>query len=240
MNVKVVESAEVTSNINPFNVLNQQNQNEEEAIEVGASNKMQQGGELINKVNLPKSQTNKKEVALEEADIEDGEITEKRWKKKSETNNVNKEEEGDDGSEINKQQLTIVDNDLELADYHIPLQIMEPKEDWHPLLLQGQHLKSGGEEDHNFLTVVCSKSQPVQMLHDMVSHQVSGEQQVAEFIENSAAEDKDEIDSLQLDNIVFKEAGLTPSTSSKLKGEGKDEILPTRPNLKRGTKSGSK
>ncbi|KAG5600400.1 hypothetical protein H5410_031770 [Solanum commersonii] len=156
MNVKIMESAQVTSNINPFNVLNQQNQNEEEAIEVGASNKMQQGGELINKVNLPKSQTNKKEVALEEADMEDGEIAENKVEEKevddvevvlnttiSETNGVNKEEERDDG--------------------------------------------------------------------------VSGEQQVAKFIENGATEDKDEIDSLQPDNIVFKEARLTPSTSSKLK-----------------------
>ncbi|KAH0665659.1 hypothetical protein KY285_026865 [Solanum tuberosum] len=74
----------------------------------------------------------------------------------------------------------------------------------------------------------------------MVSHQGSGEQQIAQFIENGATEDKDEIDSLQPDNRVFKETGLTPSTSSKLKGKGKGEILPTRSNPKRGTMSGSK
>ncbi|KAH0665658.1 hypothetical protein KY285_026864 [Solanum tuberosum] len=132
---------------------------------------MQQGWELINKVNLPKSQTNKKEVALEETDMEDGEITENKVEEEevddvevvlnttiSETNDVNKEEERDDDGEINKQQLTIVDSDLELADYHIPLQFMEPKEDWNPSLLQEQHLKNGGEEDHNILNVICPKS----------------------------------------------------------------------------------
>ncbi|KAH0732242.1 hypothetical protein KY289_003430 [Solanum tuberosum] len=151
---------------------------------------MQQGGELINKVNLPKSQTNKKKVALEEADMEDGEITENKVEEEevddvevvlnttiSETNDVNKEEEMDDGGATSKEWWRV------------------------------------GSQHSDCL---------------------------AQLIENGAREDKDEIDSLQPDNRVFKEAGLTPSTSSKLKGKGKGEILPTRSDPKRGTRSESK
>ncbi|KAK6803338.1 hypothetical protein RDI58_001122 [Solanum bulbocastanum] len=82
-------------------------------------------------------------------------------------------------------------NSLVHVSFPIPLQILEPSKERFPLHLQGSVVLTRKEEEHKIqdVKVVCFKSQPVQTLHEMVSHQgvVKGQETV-----NSDATEKSE------------------------------------------------
>ncbi|KAK6778022.1 hypothetical protein RDI58_024740 [Solanum bulbocastanum] len=119
---------------------------------------------------------------------------------------------------------------------------MDPQEEWYHVHLQGSLLQGEIEEDHNMkeLAVVCLKSQPVQTLHEIVSHQRQMELQNKELKQSSDREDRDENENLQIEHVVFNEAGVSPAPVVTHKGKNKREVLSTRSNPRRGVRNGIK
>ncbi|KAH0702372.1 hypothetical protein KY285_016650 [Solanum tuberosum] len=119
---------------------------------------------------------------------------------------------------------------------------MDPQEAWYPVQLQGSILQGGSEEDHNLkeLAVVCPKSQPVQTLHEIVSHQGVMDVQGKGLKQSSDVEDTDEKENLQVENMVFNEACVSSATVITHKGKNKWEVLPTRSNPRKGARNGVK
>ncbi|KAK4713781.1 hypothetical protein R3W88_019688 [Solanum pinnatisectum] len=93
---------------------------------------------------------------------------------------------------------------------------MDPKEAWCPIQLQGALVQGKIEEDHNLkkLAVVANK--------------------------NSDVEDRDKKENLQVENMVFNEAGVSPATVITHKGKNKGEVFPKRSNPRRGARNGVK
>ncbi|KAH0679085.1 hypothetical protein KY284_020170 [Solanum tuberosum] len=133
-----------------------------------------------------------------------------------------------------------LDNSMLHASFQIPLQMLEPKEERYPPQLQGSVLLTREKEEHKNqdLEVVCFKSQHVQTLHEMVSHQ--GTVEGKEMVNSSATENNEEKEVLQIDYKAFQEAGISLSSAITLRGKSKGEVLPIRSNPRRGTKNGSK
>ncbi|KAK6777777.1 hypothetical protein RDI58_024495 [Solanum bulbocastanum] len=125
-------------------------------------------------------------------------------------------------NEVNFEIVRIEENNVELAhqqlsneqldkillhvSFQITLQILEPK-------------KKRKEKEHKNqdLEVVCFKSQPVQILHEIVSHQGAVEGQ--EMVNSSATENNEEKEVLQIEYKAFQEAGISLSSAITLRGK---------------------
>ncbi|KAG5627193.1 hypothetical protein H5410_012411 [Solanum commersonii] len=71
--------------------------------------------------------------------------------------------------------------------------------------------------------VVCPKSPPVQALHEIISHQGAMEVQDNGLTQSNDVEDKEKNENLQVENLVFNEAGVSPETVITHKGKNKGE-----------------
>ncbi|KAH0706419.1 hypothetical protein KY285_010921 [Solanum tuberosum] len=224
MSSKVMGSEELHENNNPFET--------------------HQGGDEDIRIEL----TVKLKDKLETKDIEDREIQSEdvmiidagvKSEVKIEMVRVDEEDEG-----ITRKQLTInlMESNLENVSFHIPLQTMDPKEEWYPTQIQEPIIMRRVEDENKNqeLVVIYLKSQLVQALHEIVSHQGAVELQDRDNKENVVIEDREEKELLQIENRVFKEIGISHSSATTLKGKGKGEVLPTRSNPRRGARNGSK
>ncbi|KAH0765378.1 hypothetical protein KY285_001249 [Solanum tuberosum] len=144
--------------------------------------------------------------------------------------------------DLAQQQLSTnqMENSLEHALFQIPLQIVEPKEEWYPPQLPGSVLLKWKEEEHKNqeLEMICYKSQPVQTLDEMVSHQ--GVVEGHEMVNSGATENSKEKEVLQIEDKVPEDAEPSPSSAITLRDKGKGEVIPIRSNPRRGTRNGSK
>ncbi|KAG5610481.1 hypothetical protein H5410_021762 [Solanum commersonii] len=71
----------------------------------------------------------------------------------------------------------------------------------------------------------------------MVSHQ--GAVKGKEIVNNSAIENSEEKEVLQIDYKAFQEAKISLSSTITLRGKSKGEVLPIRSNPRKGTRNGS-
>ncbi|KAG5577694.1 hypothetical protein H5410_057828 [Solanum commersonii] len=134
--------------------------------------------------------------------------------------------------EVNLEIVRIEENNAELAHQQMPSEQLENS-------MGSVVLTRKDEEQKNQdMKVVCFKSQPVQTLHEMVSHQGVVEDQ--EMVNSNAIENSEEKEVLQIDYKAFQEAGISHSSSVTLRGKSKGEVLPTRSNSRRGTMNGCK
>ncbi|KAH0688994.1 hypothetical protein KY289_016352 [Solanum tuberosum] len=254
MIVKGLERKDINENINPFAILNKNVLVEEEVIEVEVQNQKQIDEPVVTRVESTHGLDNKTDEKIEMENKEDGEIIEDCGKNDGVVLIYNKdimllnggvssamqrEDEEDEGTSQNH-----LSNRLNLlnTDYQIPLQILDPNEAWYPVQLQGSLIQGGIEEVHNMteLAVVCPKSPPVQTLHEIVSHQGAMKVHDKGLTQSSDVEDKEEKENLQVENLVFNEAGVSPETVITHKGKNKGEVLPTRSNPKIGARNGFK
>ncbi|KAG5594871.1 hypothetical protein H5410_036103 [Solanum commersonii] len=142
------------------------------------------------------------------------------------------------GEEIGTRADSLQDHD------YMPEHILniEDKEEGEIIEGSNNEDKSDVEEKYNSneLAVICPKSQPVQTLHEIVSHQGVEELLNKGIMVNGDIEDKDDSKILQIQNKVFTEAGISITSATKHKGKDKGEVMPTRSNPRRGTRIGSK
>ena len=85
--------------------------------------------------------------------------------------------------------------------------------------------------------MACVKSQPVQTLHEMMSHLGAAEDQ--EIFNRDANEDIEHKEVLQIEHLSYKDAGISPSLTRTPKGKNKGKVLPKRSNPQKGTRIGS-
>ncbi|KAK6784159.1 hypothetical protein RDI58_017613 [Solanum bulbocastanum] len=191
MTAKGLERKESNENINSFAVLNQNVLREEEVVKVEVDNHKQIDGLVDTKVENTPRIADKTEEKLEFEEKEDEEIIEVCGK--------------EDGVVI------VYTGDIMLLNGRVNsvVQRGEEKDEGTSQNQLGALVQGEIEEDHNLkkLAVVCPKSQPVQTLHEILSHQGAMKVQDKGCKQNSDVEDRDEKENLQVENMVFNEAG---------------------------------
>ncbi|KAH0696400.1 hypothetical protein KY290_013767 [Solanum tuberosum] len=244
MTVKGLERKDINKNINPFAILNKNVLVEEEVVEVEVQNQKQIDEPVVTRVESTHGLDYKTDEKLEMENKEDGEVIEDCGKNNEVVLVYNKDimllngevssamqrgYEEDEGTSQNH-----LSNRLNLlnADYQIPLQILDPNEAWYHVQLQGSLIQGGIDKVHNMigLAVVCPKSPPIQTLHEIVSHQGAMKVHDKGLTQSSDVEDKEEKENLQVENLGFNEAGVSPKTIITHKGKNKGEVLPIRSN----------
>ncbi|KAH0714753.1 hypothetical protein KY284_007658 [Solanum tuberosum] len=223
MTVKGLERKDINENINSFAILNKNVLVEEEVVEVEVQNQKQIDETVVTRVESTHGLDYKTDEKLEMENKEDGEIIEDCGKNDGVVSVYNKDimllnggvssamQRGDEEDERTSQNHLSNRLNLLNADYQIPLQILDPNEAWYPVQLQSSLIHGGIEEVHNMKELAVS----------------------------SDVEDKEENENLQVENLVFNEAGVSPETVITHKGKNKWEVLPTRSNPKRGARNGN-